>query len=51
MLLFCFLNQAAGLAPSMEQIEMLSEQLPDASILKLYVSQLSMVSKTVSVNI
>ncbi|XP_078358132.1 ATP-dependent RNA helicase SUPV3L1, mitochondrial-like [Oculina patagonica] len=28
--------QAAGLAPSMEQIEMLSEQLPDASLLKLY---------------
>ncbi|KAJ7385590.1 ATP-dependent RNA helicase supv3l1, mitochondrial [Desmophyllum pertusum] len=28
--------EAAGLAPSMEQIEMLSEQLPDASILKLY---------------
>ena len=30
--------QAAGLAPSMEQIEMLSEQLPDASLVKLYVS-------------
>jgi len=28
--------QAAGLAPSMEQIEMLSEQLPKASLLKLY---------------
>ena len=32
-------KQAAGLAPSMEQIEMLSEQLPDASLLKLYVSK------------
>jgi len=28
--------KAAGLAPSMEQIEMLSEQLLDASLLKLY---------------
>ena len=36
---FFVFNQAAGLAPSMEQIEMLSEQLPKASLLKLYVSQ------------
>lgn len=37
-------NQAAGLAPSMEQIEMLSEQLPKASLLKLYVSRLILIS-------
>ncbi|XP_068746401.1 ATP-dependent RNA helicase SUPV3L1, mitochondrial-like isoform X3 [Montipora capricornis] len=28
--------KAAGLAPTMEQIEMLSQQLPDASLVKLY---------------
>ena len=38
-LCFFVFHQAAGLAPSMEQIEMLSEQLPKASLLKLYVSQ------------
>ena len=35
---FFFLCQAAGLAPTLEQIEMLSQQLPDASLVKLYVS-------------
>jgi len=43
--LFFIFNQAAGLAPSMEQIEMLSEQLPKASLLKLYVSQLDRARK------
>ena len=42
---FFIFNQAAGLAPSMEQIEMLSEQLPKASLLKLYVSHLHRVRK------
>ena len=37
--------QAAELAPSMEQIKMLSEQLPKASLLKLYVSQLDRARK------
>lgn len=41
---FFVFNQAAGLAPSMEQIEMLSEQLPKASLLKLYVSRLILIS-------
>ena len=35
---FFFPFQAAGLSPSMEQIEMLAQHLPDASLLKLYVS-------------
>lgn len=35
---FFFLCQAAGLAPTLEQIEMLSQQLPDASLVKLYAS-------------
>ena len=38
LVVFFFLCQAAGLAPTLEQIEMLSQQLPDASLVKLYVS-------------